>query len=322
MTRYTLLALLCLGFALGCSKPSGNSATDGSKSSGPIATQSPQNPSSSESEPGTVPPNLTAPGSPNSTEPDKPKPNDATSAEKKIADTVKENAKSIKSPFVANPQRNLGWTKSKLTATELGSKVDSAISALKGVYGESVLYVKNKELEGSNKTSFKIKDNSTYVIQYLLPTQPTVLNRLIADGKKRVVCEVGKWTNQTASPTGLADWDTQFTKRLFAPLTSRTQEWTSVFKELASPKSGYSTTVEEKTMLAQGRTFNYVRIVAKKGESSTIEVNIDAHRFVPLTVRMTTKDKSGFETQVQWQAKWSFNNTFDPSSFKIAQSPS
>ncbi len=251
-----------------------------------------------------------------------PEQDQASKAERDLAKKIESKVDQIQSPFAPNPKAAQGWKKSNLKPGELAKKVDQAMAGLKGVYGEASLYVKNKELEGNNSANFKIKDRTTYSIQYQLPDNPTVLNRLIADGKKKAVWEQGKWLSQQSEDAGLSAFKSSFTKKIFLPLTVGSQEWTKVVSDLTSGKNGYQTVVEEKQMAAGGRTFHYIRIVAKKGNESTLEARFDAKRFVPLTVRLTQKDKSGFESQYQWQAKWSFDNQFPASDFVIAKNPS
>lgn len=328
-----------LGF--GCSKQQPEAAAP--SSSGPIAsnqgsTQGSQNPQTAppvgqtpavpktgqpDSAKGTKPganPTNPAPEAPNKT-PSVPS-DSASPSEKQIVKKIEERAKGIQSPFAPNPVAAEGWKKSSIKAAELGKRVDQAVASLKGVYGESSLYVKNKELEGNNSAKFKIKDRTTYAIQYQLPDTPTVTNRLIADGKKKVVLEDGKWLPQQTEDSSLTAFKGNFTKKIFSPLTASSHEWSSVLSDLSNGKSGYTTVIEEKQMSASGRTFSYIRVVAKKGNESTLEARFDAKRFVPLTIRLTQKDKTGFETQYQWQAKWSFDNQFPATEFQIAKNPS
>ncbi len=310
-------------FSSGCGKSQSDAPTQ--SSSGSVAANQPQSQPKDDSLPtGSGGPSEGSknPPGPANADGSKPAPDSASESEREIAKKIEEKAKSIQSPFASNRTAAEGWRKSAIKPAELGKKVDQAMAGLKGVYGEASLYVKNKELEGNNSANFKIKDKSTYSIQYQLPGTPTELNRLVADGKQKVLWEHGKWLPQQSEDPSITAFQGSFPKKIFSPLTSNSPEWSRLLSDLAGGKSGYTSVIEEKQMSANGRTFNYIRIVAKKGKEATIEARFDAKRLVPLTIRITQKDKNGFESQYQWQAKWSFDNQFPETDFQIAKNPS
>lgn len=231
---------------------------------------------------------------------------------------VEQNAKSMPKPFAPNPQAASGWTASDLSPLELASRADRAMRELKGVYGEFTLYVKNKELEGHNRASFRIQDNRNYAIHYILPNDPTWINRMLSNGKEKVNWEAGKWMEPQAMAMSVAAWSSEFPRAIFDPLTADLDNWGPAVS--AMKNAGYKLRSERKTMSGGGRTYHYYRICAEKSGGFTVELRFDAVRFVPLTVRVTSKDGKGFETQCQWQAKWSFNNKFSAKDFQIAPS--
>lgn len=218
-----------------------------------------------------------------------------------------------------------GWKRSTLDGPQLAQKVDSAMRALRGVDGMAWLYVNRKGPgagSGTLRGQIKIKDDKTYLIEYYLPSDPTYINKLVADGKRKADLELGKWSPKKPiegaliKPAGsAADWAMRFPKLVYAGVIDGSGAWSSLLNTLQK-SGGYRTVVEEKDDSVGGKLELRYRLLAQK-PGSEIEAIFDGRHLVPLTIRVVQKGRSGAETQVQWTAGWNFGKPLDASLFKL-----
>lgn len=216
------------------------------------------------------------------------------------------------------PPKTSGWGATALTLPALGKKIDKTMAGSKKLYGEATLYVDNGELAGSVSSKIQVKDRTTYSIEYHLPKDPTVTNKLVGNGTKRVMFEGDKWTPQPKTSVEVDAWLETFPREIFSGVTERGTPWTQLLQELAEGKGGFKAQVEERSVKSNEGTKRYFRVVATRGGDSPaeFEARFDAEHFLPLAVRVV-ETRNGKTMKSQWQARWTWTKPLDDKAFAI-----
>lgn len=224
-------------------------------------------------------------------------------------------------PFVIKGVGQEGWMKTAITPAELGRKVDAAMSKLQGVHAEASLLVQGKALEGRNSGLIDVADPDNYKIEYQMPDDPTKLAILQSEGGERAYFEGGKWKRESAKASQplISRWPKTFTREIFAGLTHGESVWAPLLSALSQGAGGYAMALEQKVMPVGRNQKLFYRVLAQKADKSIqMELRFDGDRFVPLTIKV--KNSTGVKfSDVQWQARWSFNNRLDASKFKLPE---
>lgn len=228
------------------------------------------------------------------------------------------------------------WTPSKMPAKELASKIGAAMKNLKATYGKTISTIKTPTGTGQVTSEVKIQDNKHYSIQYMVIGVMPETGEVRADGTRRAVTgPKGAFLERkpifvptpeaSLSPSQISkSWPKKFPRLVFLGVTDGRDPWGPVIADLAAGKNGFKTEISERTMNHQGKQFRSVRLVAKRTATAAktlgpceIEMVFDGVRYLPVTMRVTTKLPKEGEYRVQWQSGWNFNQKFKPEDFKL-----
>lgn len=243
--------------------------------------------------------------------------------------TVKQNFKEIPAP------KTNGWDKSDLTGAQLADKVGSAIAGLKQVTGKAVVDLRTPEGKGQFNLQYEIGEPGKYRLNYLRPTVVPEASVVVSDGAKKVWLEQDGFsdpipTNKLApdasvKPADLApSFPKRYTRLMFANLTDKTDYWKPLFSQLLAQKDGISTVVEKRVMPFEGRQITSYRLRARRSDEAAkkygpyeLEVVIDGHRFLPVTVRSRVAQPGGEVWQNEWSMRWDFAKRPAAGTFEI-----
>jgi len=205
-----------------------------------------------------------------------------------------------------------GWQRSRLSALDLGTKLDRAGKELKSAYGEATFWVQNQEMQGHNTAKIRVVDGADYEIEYQMPADPVVTEIVVAGhGKRMMLPNKGAWklVSAVVPPRNrlLAEWESSFPRAMFGNLSGEAV-WSPVLQDLLAGKGGYRAVLEEKSMTVNGRSVLFYRVLAERpgAKSSRIEMRFDGTRFVPLTIKVNRTPAGKKPELVQWNARWAF----------------
>jgi hypothetical protein len=233
-----------------------------------------------------------------------------------------------KKEFKVPPKGQQGWKATKMTAAELGKRVDAAMKSLKNTGHRSLtLYTDASGKKGYFNGESRIQDPKTYSVQYLvLDAKPPYPGEVRADGKRMAAQGPSGWLAPrpfpakpvTAYPPAqvVATWPATFPRVMFSNLFLGSNLWTALTTGLAQGAGGYKTVVEERKMTKNGKSFLSYRILAsrpapaaEKYGASELELVIDGKRFLPVTIRSNyVPPKAKGLTKIQWTGEWSAPN--------------
>lgn len=225
-----------------------------------------------------------------------------------------------------------GWSKSELSAAELGAKLDKAIAALKDASADANITVENEELQGQLRLNIDVANPETYKVEYVLVSNPQETHFAVANGKKRSRFEKSVWAapkpaaSQGEAVDGrklLSTWADRFPNDALRSLTDRQPTWGPLLQALERGELGFKMIVETKTMPVAGQPRPFYRVLAERpgAEPLRFEMRFDGTRFVPLTLRSNRERPGGRPDKAQWTAGWKFGQKVDPSKFEVPGEP-
>lgn len=219
---------------------------------------------------------------------------------------------------------------------ELASKIGSAMKGLRATYGKTISTIKTPTGTGQVTSEVKIQDNRTYSIQFMVVGVMPEAGEIRADGKRRAITgPKGAFLERKplSVPTPEANlsasqissiWPKKFPRLTFLGLTDGKDPWGPVITDLAAGKGGFKTEISERTLDYQGKRWRSVRLIAKRTPAAAktlgpceLEMVFDGVRYLPVTMRVTTKFPNEGEFRIQWQSGWNFNQKFKPEDFKL-----
>lgn len=221
-----------------------------------------------------------------------------------------------------------GWKAPAEVPSDLGAKVDNAMRTVK----ESLVAVTMNYDDAGNRLTgaavIKIRDKSKFNIEYYRPETMTALNRFVADGKQRIKIAEGKRNPlpgfgdakaKAFSAAEIDTWAQNFTERMFNPLTTDEATWDGLLAAWKKGVGGYTMQIESKKASPGGQVKPYFRVLAetKEGKPTTVEVVIDANRFLPVAVKVVRKNKDGTERKQYWSGNWQFGGRHEDKSFVV-----
>ncbi|MBX3112749.1 MAG: hypothetical protein KF857_12165 [Fimbriimonadaceae bacterium] len=227
--------------------------------------------------------------------------------------------------FKVKPGKDLGYSPSKMGFADLGAKTDAGIQQLKNGKGVVVMEYESPKGKSHGNIDIFVRDKSTYKVEYLLPKTEGTPNRLAGDGKRNMVYEGYVWTKptprKTSGPMSRADvdaWIARFPAEIMSGLQDGAPVWRRLLDALSSDP-GRTTTMEEQEVTVSKVKRPIFRIVSrKKGvEGDSLEIVIDGHRWLPLTVKASFHDENKAPVHMFWTTNWMFGGTFPDSDFVI-----
>lgn len=308
---------LCVVFsvlAVGCSKPSPEANVPEAKS--PDAQSSNPNSTADATNPG---------GATNSD------PNAKTSPDVKANDPAAARKAALQIPA---PQTRDWKSAEKMTPKLLAQKVGEAMKNLKNTYGEATTIIETPEGNGTVKSRIQVVDAKHYQIEFPVIERIPKSGEVRSDGKLRLIRsgsglepqKPATWVDPKSNRSGTelaTTFSKEFPRSMFYGLTDGKDAWKSI-GESWSNGGNNSVRIEERTMEAQGRKFRHYRLYVsrtpaaeKKLGKMTMEIVIDAERYLPVTVRMNEAAPGGKAFKVNWSTGWRFNEKIDPSNFRI-----
>jgi hypothetical protein len=238
---------------------------------------------------------------------------------------------------VKNPKPTLAaksgtWKKSDLTAKQLASKVDSAISNLQSTKAETWINVSMGPKDvGYGASQVMIQDRKRFFIETANPYLVGIDRGFLAgDGSNRAqFLGEGRWQNLTKTTKFfdlqgaqlLQRLPLDFTRLLYAPLVSDVPIWSRIAEAGSRGSANYKLVTERTVNKINGRDRpQYRYLLQRANPPSRIEIRIDGVRYLPVTVLVEQKEK-GHDLNFNWSAAWQFNQKLDPAKFGFAQNP-
>lgn len=252
-----------------------------------------------------------------------PQPSPGTTEETKTEEAVK---KLMTTPIATEESLKIkpsgkapGYKPSARTAslTGLGQKVDQAIQKLPAAMVNGRITFSTGEGELMGKVDIKVKDSSTFKVQYNMPRLKAEAGTVVGDGQRFAEKEGTEWRLKTkkggaASLSELQNWPLEFTEMMFFPLTDAKKVWGPLFDSWQ--KKGAK--VEERPQEFNGKKKMLYRVLLTEKDSQ-LEVILDGDRMLPLTVRSDVPRKGGGRDRMMWTGQWAFGGSHKAADFLI-----
>jgi len=235
--------------------------------------------------------------------------------------------KSVANPesFKVKPGKDLGYASSKMSLVDLGKKTDAGIMGLQN--GKAVVTMQYESAKGNlnGEIDIKVRDKSTYMVEYMLPKTEAARNRLIANGSRKMVYIDHKWaqptprdTSKPMEPQDIDAWIANNPAEIMSGLQDGAPVWSRLLGALQSDPNR-TTTIEEQQVTVAKVTRPLYRVVSRRkdAEGEVLEIVIDGLRWLPLTVKATSHDEDKAPLHLFWTANWLFGGTFPDSDFTI-----
>jgi len=253
--------------------------------------------------------------------PNKPAPNTTDPAPKPEAPSMPQE----KPMEIVKPGTN-GWKPAPAPKSDIqtfAEHADQTVATVAGAEVEARMLVENAKMSGNIDSKLRLKDRTTYAVEYQLPDNPA--DTLTYRGKdgKRVQLTSGKWvadnTKLDASSAMIALWPHKFTEYVTLALAKRTPIWKELIANLNKPNSGYSTSLEYQTLPMGAQQVKFARLLVtnQKDPQRTWEMRFEARQALPVTIKIVDKDAAGKPYKVQWNLQWFFDRKIDEALFEI-----
>lgn len=222
------------------------------------------------------------------------------------------------------------WSATQVKALDVAKKTAAAIAGMRNTYGESVTHMTTPEGNATVMLYYKIQDAKNFRVDFVIPKSIPARGAVLADGRgKRALGEKKMGPSMPLSfaseESKLSDaqvvrrWPLEFSRLMFTGFTDSKDSFVRMIRALARGEGGFKLTFEERTMPLRGSTVRNYRFYAvrsreamKKYGPCEFEVVVDGTRFLPVTVRVDSKDASGKPWKQQWSGGWRFNQKFKP----------
>lgn len=228
----------------------------------------------------------------------------------------------LSEPKPVQPAGLNGWGKTTLSKAQLASNMAKAMGALQKAECRAVVYSHTPEGTGTNYLKYRIATQSRYRLEYLstsaaIPSLATVLS----DGRSVRELSNGAWRPVTApddsSPKLASDFLRQFSRVMLANVIDKKDPWGKLFSGLDSAQSQFSSSIEERVARYEGHDIKSYRIVAKRKPEAertlgpaSMEIVVDAHFWLPVTIRTEERPEGGKPWNFEWTAGWKFGQNF------------
>ncbi|MBI5708552.1 MAG: hypothetical protein HZC36_16325 [Armatimonadetes bacterium] len=232
-----------------------------------------------------------------------------------------------------------GWKPSAMAPKELARKVSGAIASLTDTQCTARVFIKTPAGQARAGAIHKIQDGKHFRLDYFNPkglpenargfilANGTQKRQITLKGDPKVVELNRPFADSKLKPSEIVQrWPLDFSRIMLLSLTDNVDPWSPLIEGLAKGEGGYKTSIEQRTMQYQGRTVNSYRVLAKRTDSQAkklgaceLEMVIDARRFLPVTIRVKSKDKAGKDWDQQWSAIWDFKKKFVKKDFEAIQ---
>lgn len=226
-----------------------------------------------------------------------------------------------KGAFTVAPKGTKGWGNSAATLESIGDQMDQAFAGLKdGMCDASVMFeVGGAQMTG--KTTLKVMNSQVFALEYLTPATEAKINRLVSDGKSRVLHEGDKRQQMDPPPVtptvpldqaALNEWHAGFLRSMFGNYIEGRKVWGPLFRSWNSQQGTKPPVVEERTVDLNGKKRKTYRVTFRDMSGSDLEVIVDGVRLLPLTVRSVNAN----DRQL-WTGVWSFGGKYNPKEFVV-----
>ncbi|MCW5937788.1 MAG: hypothetical protein KIT11_10845 [Fimbriimonadaceae bacterium] len=224
--------------------------------------------------------------------------------------------------FEVVPPKTNGWKASKSGLVALGDKVDQAMAGVKEARLETrVAY----EVGGNIYTGrpvTRIRNGTTFNIEYSLPETKGDLDRVISDGKTKVELRGEEWSaaRPIAEPpydaAKLEAWMMALPRSVLATLADGRPSLGPVLQALESGVGGFKAQSEERKVEFQGQSRDYKRVFAESKQGDRFELVIDEKRNLPVSARYI-RVRGGHKDTISWSGQWQFGGSHPDKSFII-----
>lgn len=213
-------------------------------------------------------------------------------------------------------------------AVEIARKMDAALRGAKNALVDTKTTFDIAgvgKLDGKGKV--KVRDASTFLVEYYLPETEGNINRVVSSKNARATLYKSKWKSGGPEPFGdpvndpdvVTSFEDQFMERIFGTLTTGEDSWTPLVEAWSKGQAGYDLQVEKKSMKVNGNDRPFYRFIAqrKKDGEATVEVRVDGVRYFPVSIKVLRTDKNGEKSQIRWNAEWKFGGSFSDKEFPV-----
>ncbi len=244
----------------------------------------------------------------------------------------------IQQPVLPNPEVKINtndktWTDESVDGVEIARKMDAALRGAKNALVETKTTFDIAgvgQLDG--KAQIKVRDASTFMVEYYLPETEAHINRVVSNKSGRATLQKSNWkaggpkplANPVTDASAVTSFEDQFMERIFATYTTGQDAWEPIVEAWSKGQAGYDLEVEKKSMKVNGKDRPFYRFLAqrKSDGKATIEVRVDGIRYFPVSIRVLRTEKNGEESQIRWNAEWKFGGSFSDKDFPIPIYPS
>lgn len=230
-----------------------------------------------------------------------------------------------------------GWSTSKLKLADVGKRIGTSLTTLKGAECRARVLATTSEVRGMTFLVYLVDTPNLYRMEYVDPSSQPKKNVILSDGKTKreltpkglsAVTPVAKPMIPLATLSDPNRFAREFTRSLIAGVVDRSNAWGELVSNLTKPNSGFTASLEERHPIVNDKpTVNY-RIFAKRTPASAkklgaaeFEIVLDPNRWVPVTIRTQSTDLKGNKWSYDWTAGWKFNQTIDKSLFTFKTPP-
>lgn len=232
-----------------------------------------------------------------------------------------------------------GWKASGMAPKDLAQKVNGAIAGLTDTLCTARVFMKTPAGQARAGAIHKIQDSQHFRLDYFSPKglPDNARGFILADGVRKRQITLGSDPKIVPIDKPLPDsgikpaevlqrWPQDFSRMMMLSLTDKVDPWSPLIQSLAKGEGGFKTTIEQRSLQYKGRTVNSYRVFAKRSDAMAkklgaceLEMVIDARRFLPVTIRVKSQDKSGRDWDQQWSAAWDFRKKFVKKDFESIQ---
>jgi hypothetical protein len=226
------------------------------------------------------------------------------------------------------------WRPAKISLVQLAQKVDNALKTHPGLLGNQLLEAKWSEGKGIAALESRVQTPTKFWVSYSeINARPRMERRyIIGDGKRMglLLASGMKPLKPTDPQFNLSSdeivrrWPFEFGRLIFAGLVSPNGGLTPYARALAAGKGGYQVRVDERTVMAKGKSVPEYRIYAirpagKQGIESEIEMIFHAKMLLPFSIRVDEKPDGKAPTHITWHAGWNGPHKFPAKDFTLKQ---
>ncbi len=228
-------------------------------------------------------------------------------------------------PYEVTKPGTGGWKPAPVSDWKVfANSADAAVPDASNLYGEGDLFVDTAQGKGNITAYFNYGDSKNYHLEFQEITDPTQTRAMISSAGKRIWVADGKPTVGSLEMPGNADllkgWKQGLTRFVTTNWATGQPVWAPLWTTLFDPTGPMQSTFERQTVKNDGRSMEFVRVVAtdRKNPNVMWEFRFDGNRKLPITLKVSDLDAQGRPWNVQWNLRWSFNKGVDRSKFTVS----